>query len=40
MCTSQEEFTAVVRRHGAYHADLEVFVAEIKQLKLPGVEWT
>ena len=33
-----QEFTAVVRRHGAYHADLEVFVSAIQQLKLPGVE--
>ena len=33
-----QEFAAVVRRHGAYHADLEVFVAAIRQLKLPGVE--
>ena len=33
-----QEFTAVVRRYGAYHADLEVFVQEIRQLKLPGVD--
>lgn len=32
------EFVSVVRRYGAYHADLEVFVAEVRQLKLPGME--
>lgn len=30
-----EEFTTILRRHGAWHVSLEMFVREAKQLDLP-----